>query len=118
MIHLAKGITGKTRCGRRVKVAGTSNLSIVPSSEFDKCDDRCKRCQNWKPKTKSEKIVDTLERAGFIESDPTSKYRKFYKDSGNFFFVGKSGALRFGPTAGKSQSLTHNLDTVLERLRR
>lgn len=110
MNHLAKGITGKTRCGRRIRVAGTPNLTI---SSVEECE--CKRCRMWKPKTKTEKIVNALERANYTEFDPTSKYRKFGKD-GAFYFVGKSGALRIGTTVGKSLSLTHKVDKVLAEL--
>jgi len=118
-VHLAKGITGKTRCGRRIHVSGTADLETSLHVDFLECADRCKICQKWTPKTKSEKIVLQLEQAGFIESEPTSKYRRFARPGNmNFFFIGKSGALRYGPTAGKSRSFTNNVDTVLSKLER
>lgn len=52
---------------------------------------------------KWERAKRYFESNGWVEVDPTSRFRKFAKD-GLFMFIGKSGAIR------KGKSVTDSLD--------
>ena len=57
-------------------------------------------------KTQQEILVDMLERKGWVESMGSSRKYVVLKlpspMEGNKFYVGRNGALRFGPTIARS----------------
>jgi hypothetical protein len=112
LVHMQKDLSGKSLCGKR-------DVTIVDRKTFESESAQCQRCASWKPKTKAEGIIIRLVENGWEEVPcRAGKYRQFsYKDHDASFFVGKSGALRYGTSAGKSRSLTNNVDRVLETLK-
>jgi len=65
-------------------------------------------------KRKRDKIADALAERGCIEVESRSrKYKQFMiPGRDNFYFVGKSGALRVGKTISNSISLTHVTEKI------
>jgi hypothetical protein len=55
-------------------------------------------------KTLNEKFAEALTFRGEVEvhDQKTSKYRVFTRRSGGFYYLGKSGALRFGKNSTSS----------------
>ena len=68
-------------------------------------------------KTKTQKIIDILEKLGCKENpNDRSKYRAFTdpKNSDRHYFVGRKGGVRYGRIASKSISMTHAFTKLLK----
>jgi len=112
MVHLIKGVTDKTYCGQY-----TDAVEALTRDKFLASTNRCTKCSNWKPKTKADQMAVKLIDLGYEEIPGKSKYREFsIQGSNNKFFIGKSGAIRFGKVASRSTSYTNNADKLFERL--
>lgn len=62
------------------------------------------------PKTYAERFAAALLATGETEVAGRSlKYRTFTRREGGFYFIGRSGALRFGPAATKSRPVSDQL---------
>jgi len=111
MIHLRKGLSNKSVCGEwadAVPVVGTKEFADTPEEK------RCKRCNRWAPKTKSDKIVHALEMRGCEEVEG-GRYRKFTVPGSAgtaFYFVGRAGALRKERSVSNSRSLTNSVSKL------
>ena len=68
-------------------------------------------------KTKTQKLIESLEKMGCKEVKGKSKYRQFTipgRDN-EFYFVGSRAALRVGRIASKSFSISHRVNDIIKK---
>lgn len=64
-------------------------------------------------KTKQEKICELLASKGLKEvRGKTAKYRVFQRTNGEFYFVGRNGALRTGKNVSDSFSISYRVKNI------
>ncbi len=70
-----------------------------------------------KTKTQQEKVIEYLTKKGFVELKSRSgKYRRFSSShEGQYYFIGRKGAVRVGRCASNSFSITERIKALIAK---